>query len=390
MRMTHTLKLARRAARFRAPMLITFLALTFAACDNADKLTNTIGAEATNPTVVANTPTAEMSLEDSLAVEDSLAMANGDPTGGQPTEDDDGFGIGEEEDGVVAEVVAGPDPVVGLAAASLASAVYARRGIPFGPFHLPQAKFGGTYNGSVTNVAPSALLRYLAQAKRTGARVILSFSGTNRFYQNSNHTFSLTKWQQRVNRYRGIRFASYIKDGTLIGHYLMDEPHHAANWGGRLVSRATLDAMARYSKKLWPGLATVVRSPPSYLRGYHYRYLDAAWAQYTARFGSVSSYVSANVRDARASGLALVVGMNTLAGSNGSGLRGYYGKKGWTSMTAGQIRSWGAAILANPYPCAFLNWRWDDRYMGRADVKLALAYLSGKARLKSAKSCRGS
>ena len=388
MRFTRTFRLARRAARFRAPLLITLLALPYGACDSAEKLTNTNSAETTDPTALADTPTADASLEDSLAVEDSIALANGDPTGGQPSNDDDDFGMGGEEDGAVAEMVDSPDPAAGLFATSLASAVSARKGIPFGPFHLPQGKFGGTYNGSVTAVPPSSLLRYLALARRTGARVILSFAGS-RFYQNANGTFSLTKWQQRVNRYRGINFSSYIKDGTLIGHYLIDEPQHAAKWGGRMVSRATLDAMAGHSKRLWPGLATVVRSPPSYLRGYNYRYLDAAWAQYTARFGSVSSYMSANVRDAKASGLSLVVGMNTLAGSNSSGLLGYYHNTRFRSMTASQIRSWGAAILTNPYPCAFLNWRWSDKYMGRADIRLAQAYLSGKARLKSAKSCRG-
>src|SRR5688500_12238545 len=101
LRMTHTFKLARRAARFRAPLLVTLLALAFGACDSTDRLTNTTADEVTDPVALADpaaptdaAPTdseavEDAALEDSLAVEDSLATASGDPTGGLPISDED-------------------------------------------------------------------------------------------------------------------------------------------------------------------------------------------------------------------------------------------------------------------------------------------------------------
>lgn len=393
--MTHTFKLARRTARFRAPLFATLLAFAFGACDNADRLTSTSTDGATDPVAAADpvapldSATAEAILEDSLAIEDSLALAS-DPTGGLPISDEDDGIVDEEEVGgeIGVEVVEGPDPASAGTAEGLSLANAFRGGIPFGAFHLPRTMYGKGYNGSLGNISPSYLRSYLETARKTGTKVMVTFSGNERHFKNSNRSFSLSKWKQRVNRYRGINLTGYIKDGTLIGHYLIDEPHDPANWGGRTVSRATLDEMAKYSKQVWPGLPTIVRAWPKFLKGYNYRYLDAAWAQYSARFGSVSSFMTQNVRDAKASGLALVIGMNQLAGGNSRGLRGYY--SGRYAMSASQLRSWGATMLSNSYPCAFLSWAYNAKYMGRSDIKSAKAFLAGKARGKSTKSCRGS
>ena len=374
-------------------MFATLLAFAFSACDNADRLTNTSTDGLTDPVAAADpvapldSATAEAILEDSLAREDSLALAS-DPTGGLPISDeDDGLVDEEEAEGEIGvEVVEGPDPAAATAAEGLSLATGFRGGIPFGTFHLPRTLYG-RYSGSLGNISPSYLKSYLETARRTGTKVMVTFSGNERNFI-SGGRFSLSLWKQRVNRYRGINIASYIRDGTLMGHYLIDEPHDPANWGGRTIPRSTLDEMARYSKQLWPSLPTVVRAWPKFLKGYNYRYLDAAWAQYSARFGAVSAFMTQNVRDAKSSGLALVIGMNQLAGSNSSGLRGYY--SGRYAMSASQLRSWGAAMLSNSYPCAFLSWAYNAKYMGRSDIKSAKAYLAGKARSKGTKSCRGS
>lgn len=392
--MTHTFKLARRTARFRAPLFATLLAFAFGACDNADRLTSTSADGVTDPVAAADpvapldSATADAILEDSLAREDSLALAS-DPTGGLPISDEDD-GIVDEEEGegeIGVEVVEGPDLAAATTAEGLSLATAFRGGIPFGTFHLPRTLYGRGYNGTLGNISPSYLKSYLETARRTGTRVLVTFSGNERHFI-SGGKFSLRLWKQRVNRFRGINITSYIKDGTLIGHYLIDEPHDPANWGGRTIPRSTLDEMARYSKQLWPSLPTVVRAWPKFLKGYNYRYLDAAWAQYSARFGSVSAFMTQNVRDAKASGLALIIGMNQLAGGNSSGLRGFY--SGRYAMSASQLRSWGAAMLSNSYPCAFLSWAYNARYMGRSDIKSAKSFLAGKARGRATKSCRGS
>ena len=395
--MTHTFKLARRAARFRTAVFLTCLALTFGAC-STDRLTNSSTDGLDNP-IAASDPapsepapldsvSADSILEDSLAIEDSLATA-ADPTGGQPIADDD-EGLGDDEDlGFQVEVVEDPAAASASTAEGLSLASSYRGGIPFGVFHLPSSLYGRGFSGSLVNTssATRSLVPVLAAAKRAGVKVVISLVGAEHYYKNSNGTFSLAKWKSRVNAYRKVNFSSYIKDGTVIGHYILDEPHDPSNWAGHTISRATVDEMARYSKSIWPSMPTIVRGWPAYLKGYNYRYLDAAWAQYSARFGNVSTWLQKNVRDAKVSRLALVVGLNQLQGGAKGGLNGFY-RRGYYSMSASQMRSWGAAILADPYPCAFLSWAYNAKYMNRSDIKSARSYLAGKAGAKSAKSCR--
>jgi hypothetical protein len=277
-------------------------------------------------------------------------------------------------------------PEVSSVAPSFASSF--RGGIPFGVFHLPKEEYGTTYNGSLASISPTYLLSYLEAARRSGTRIMLNFSGGQKNFRNADFSFSLTKWKERLDRYRGIDFSSYIKDGTIMGHYLVDEPNDKSNWGGTTISQATLDEMARYSKQLWPAIPTIVRTSSAYLKGGTYRHLDAAWAQYHQRFGSVEPWISNSVRDAKASGLALVVGVNHLAGGTSSGgLRGYYTID--YAMSASELESWGGALLKNPDVCAFLSWRYDERYMGRPDIKAVMGRLSELARNHGSKSCRG-
>jgi hypothetical protein len=280
---------------------------------------------------------------------------------------------------VIADVVATPEAV------AFASSRF-RGGIPFGVFHLPKEQYGTTYNGSLGNIYPKYLIEYLEAARRTGTKLLLSFPGSESNYQNSNKSFSLSKWKNHVDRFKDVNFSSYVKDGTVIGHYILDEPHDPTNWGGRTVSPATVDEMAKHSKQRWPDMPTIVRSWPHYLKGHKFKYLDAAWAQYSERHGPAATFITENVRDAKASGLALVVGMNQLGGGSKKGLRGYY--DGRYSMNASELEAWGSVLLSNSYPCAFINWKYDSRYMGRSDIKSAMAKLSQKARTHATKSCR--
>ena len=385
--MTHTFKLARRAARFRTPSLLTLTALAFGAC-NSDKLAPDAvsGPDtpiATADPALADSAAAEARLADSLATQDALA----DPSGGQPIADGDPV-LGDDEDVVQVQVVDDPSAVSASAVEGLSLSAY-RGGIPFGVFHLPTSLYGRGFSGSLVNTssATGALIPMLSAARRSGVKVVISLVGADHYYKNSNGTFSLAKWKARVNRYRNVNFSSFIKDGTVIGHYILDEPHDPSNWAGHTISRATVDEMARYSTSIWPSMPAIVRSWPAYLKGYHYRYLDAAWAQYSARFGNVSTWLSNNVRDAQSSHLALVVGLNQLAGGGRGGLAGFY-RRGFYAMSASQMRTWGAAILSSSYPCAFLSWAYNSKYMSRSDIKSARAYLASKAGSKSNKSCR--
>jgi hypothetical protein len=258
-------------------------------------------------------------------------------------------------------------------------------GLAFGPFHLPKGQFGNIFSAALRNVTADSLIPALEVARRANLRILLTFTGSEWAIRDENG-FSLTKWQQRVDRFRRLNLAPYIADGTIIGHFIMDEPSDPTNWNGHPVPPATVDEMARYSKSIWPDMPTVIRGWPAYLKGYQYQYLDAAWAQYHERFGPIDAFISTNIHDAQAAGLALVAGLNVLnGGTSSSGIPGK--TTGKFAMSASELRTWGNALLSEPYFCALFMWQWDDRYFSRPDIKSAMEDLETKARNTPKKEC---
>jgi hypothetical protein len=249
-------------------------------------------------------------------------------------------------------------------------------GIPIGFFAHPTTMFNARYNGGHQVISENAMLRELTEIKSRGGRVVLSLSGAPKYYL-ENGRFSFTKWKERINRYRGINFSSFIADGTVIGHFMIDEPNDPANWNGQAVSPAMLEEMGKYSKQLWPEMPTIVRVEPEYLdKGQ--RYVDAAWAQYLYRRGDADEYIRRNVADAQERGLALVVGMNVLKGGNPTGTR----------MSASEVQSWGSALLSSTYPCAFISWEYDANFLSTSGMGAAMDELRRKAENRSTRSCR--
>jgi hypothetical protein len=254
-------------------------------------------------------------------------------------------------------------------------------GIPFGTFALPSTALGDRFSGAQRNIYPQYLLGELADIKARGGKVALKLSYGDRYVKDDDGNFSLSKWKNRVDQFKGVNFSSYIEDGTIIGHYLIDEPQDKANWNGRPIPQSTLEEMARYSKDRWPKMVTIVRTWPDYLDDWSgsYRYLDAAWAQYAAnRWPNADAFLRENVSKAKNRGLALIVGLNVLDGSPTKG-----------KMSASQVKSYGSALLGDSYPCAFISWKYRDEYLS-SSVKDAMRYLRGKAENRSFKSCRGS
>jgi hypothetical protein len=253
-------------------------------------------------------------------------------------------------------------------------------GIPFGYFHLPNGSFGSVYNGAVRNIWPAYLLDNLSQIKARGGKVTLSLSGSQANVRDAEGNFSLTKWKAQVDRFRSVNFSSYIKDGTIIGHYLLDEPSDKADWNGVVVPPEMVEEMARYSKSIWPDMITIVRAWPTFMDNWSgtYTYLDAAWAQYRVGKGPAATVLATEVAAAKLKGLALIIGLNVLKG-------GYNGGP----MTASEVESWGSTWLNDTYTCGFISWQYDDAYLGRSDVKTAMARLSEKAKARSFKTCRG-
>jgi hypothetical protein len=213
--------------------------------------------------------------------------------------------------------------------------------------------------------------------------------GRDSYVKNADGTFSLSKWKSLVSQYRNLNLAPFINDGTIIGHYLIDEPHRAQRWGGKAISYNTLEEMAKFSKTLWPGLNTMVRVAPSWLAGasFTWRYVDAGWTQYRATQGNAANWVRAEAAAAGREGLGLVVGLNVLDGGDGSSrIRGTTSGK-W-AMSATEIRNYGSAMLSVSAACAFFSWTWEDDYYNRSDIRNAMADVSALARRHAKTSCR--
>ena len=284
-----------------------------------------------------------------------------------------------------AEPVAGPDLAV-LDTRSDAP------GIVFGTWNMRNQYLNSTHTGWLNGgpLDPSNIVSWLSGARSKNARVVVKLcKGKDSYVKNSNGTFSLTKWKALVSRYKAVNLAPYINDGTILGHFLIDEPHRANRWGGQPISQATLEEMAKYSKQIWPGMATLVGEEARWLASSNvtYTHLDAAWAQYRSTMGSASSWASSEVSAASKKKLGLVIGMNVLDGGNGSSkIRGYTSGK-W-AMSASEIRSYGTALLSQSYVCGFFSWSHNTDYYGRSDIKSAMADMSAKAKQHAKTRCR--
>ena len=263
-------------------------------------------------------------------------------------------------------------------------------GIGFGSFDMENTLLGTTHNVSVRQPDPASILSLLSGARSRGARVIVKLSGQDHYYLNSDGTFNLSKWKSRVDRFKTVDFRSYVTDGTLMAHYLVDEPNDASNWGGNAIPQATVEAMAAYSKQLWPSMTTIVRVVPSWLdnTGTQFVALDAAWAQYSARKGDVTNWVANEVTAAKASGLSLVVGLNVLdGGTSASGIPGR--TAGNYAMSASELKTYGSTLLSQPSVCGFVMWTYSSTYYDRSDIKTSMADLSSKAKAHATVPCSG-
>jgi hypothetical protein len=266
-------------------------------------------------------------------------------------------------------------------------------GIPFGAYNLKSQYLTSVLNSSMQGIDPPYLMDQLKRAHEKGGRMILRMTGgpAHRI-KNANGTFSFTKWKNLVNEYTKYNFNSYISDGTLIGHFLIDEPQNASRWGGKTIPHATVEAMAKYSKDRWPGLTTFARVAPTWLAGATITYtsLDAGWAQYAAYQGDAAGWIAKEVAAAKRKGLGLAVGMNVLDGGNGSSkVAGW--TKGKYKMSATEVKNYGTALLNQSYSCSFFNWTYIDggaEYFARADVSASLTFLSTKAKAHVRTSCR--
>jgi hypothetical protein len=269
-------------------------------------------------------------------------------------------------------------------------AVSAPAGIVLASSQLPVTLLNSVQTGTILPTSPTKILDYLRSVKARGGRVLIKLYGSELAIENADGTFNLAKWKTMVGRYRSVNFTSYITDGTIVGHYFIDEPHYPSRWGGKIIPQATVEEMAKYSKQLWPTMATIVSAPPAWFASTSltYTHLDAAWAMYlTEKSTDPVGWAARQVTLAKKKGLGLFGGLNVLDGGNGSsGVRGTV-PRGW-NMTASELKTYGSAMLAQSYICGFSMWKYTATYYGRTDIKAAMTELSNKARAHAKTPCR--
>lgn len=262
-------------------------------------------------------------------------------------------------------------------------------GIVFASSALKVSQVNSVHTGLVETPTPSNILGFLSQLRQKNGRVLIKLA-SKEAYRNADGTFSLAKWKTQVDRFRGIDLSPYIKDGTIVAHYMVDEPHFKGRWGDKAIPQATLEEAAKHSKLRWPNMPTVVSAPASWLASVPvtYVHLDAAWATYRAKTSDdPAAWIAQQVKRAQSKNLGLIAAMNILDGGNGSsGIRGTQPRT-W-AMSAAELKKYGTALLAPSYICAYLMWRYDATYYGRADVKSVMSELSAKASNHARTSCR--
>ena len=289
------------------------------------------------------------------------------------------------------QVVAAAGSVVGTASVSVTSRPAAvGAGVPLGMFNVPPSRLAAPIDLVIFAGEPARLGAQLATARRNRTRVIVNFAGGK--YSNNfgpDGSFSYEVWKSRTDRFKGLDLAPYIADETLMANYLIDEPHNPDSWGGRAVPYATLERMAEYSKSLWPNLRTITRTRVTWLADAPFRwvYLDAGWAQYGVIRGDIYRFRDLEVAASKASGLAVLFGLNTTNG--GAVVDGCYpgSRPGMCAMTASEIKRFGTVLASEPAGCGLTLWQYDEVYLGRSDIRSALAEVARLTKSRAPQPC---
>jgi hypothetical protein len=350
--MKQTLELARRATRFRAITAASALLAIFAGACNSDE---NLAPQPGLPAV------ADGAASDSPAAADSVTVA-------VPLADPDALDT--------------PDAPV------LASAMY-NSGMRFGAYDCTYATGLNAYN-LCNQAAGSWTATHMSRLRAQGAKVILNQGGYGKF-KDSYGRYSPSKYYAWVQSHRpyAASWKPYLTNGTLRGVQLIDD-RGAFNWGGRAITNAQIDEMAKWWKALVPGITTYISGGYAWnLVGYTWRYLDGSINQYNARYmGSVTAWRDKSVAAARTARTSLILSLNVFGG--GKLVSGCY--RGYSSTTCSmsptEIRTYGAVLAAAPGICGLGTWKFQKTYQARSGVSSALAYVAGLSARRAEVTCK--
>ena len=145
-------------------------------------------------------------------------------------------------------------------------------GVPLGQFWLWSSNTAlksdpAPFTVSIQSSDPAGVVTQINAARGMRQKLVLFMTGGAHSNYMTNGSFDLAKWKARMDLFNTSTIkaavADAVKDGTVIGNALMDEPENA-NWGGLLVTKPMLDQMAAYAKVYFPTLPMGVNHTTRY------------------------------------------------------------------------------------------------------------------------------
>lgn len=268
-------------------------------------------------------------------------------------------------------------------------------GFPFGPYHLPPANYGnGVYTGAfldLSKYSTTDATAVLETAKSKNIKLLITLAGGGgRFKDASSGNYSYSAFQEAVNHHRGLDLEKYVKNGTVIGNLIMDEPQDRNNWNGKTVTLTEIKQAAAYVKSIWPTVPVGIGSNPSFLNGGGWTTADVDFVSTpftekrlcsTGRPGcygtNINDWISGVVRDAKANHLGLMLSLNVLNGGRGG-----------VNLAAESLENYGKILVGEPYACGLIMWKWDPAYFDKSDIQSALTKIAAVAKNSPARPCQ--
>lgn len=265
-------------------------------------------------------------------------------------------------------------------------------GLPFGPFNYENTPDGNVFTGGQTWLSANNAVTTLDLARSRHAHVQVHLNGNHQDFVNSDGSFSLSLWKSQLdtflinlgngNKATGIAtIQNYVDDGTIIGHFMIDEPQDSCgNWGCNPFNTADIEAAAAYSKAYWPNLATGIGSHPNFLitcTNNCYPDLDYTSSPYTCKQGDITAWEDTHVTQATQLGIRIAMSLNVVVGGCGGT------QTQPVAMTADQVLTWGQQLIAEPYNSMLTLYQYDPTYFGQTDVDAAITQLALQAKART-------
>jgi hypothetical protein len=265
-------------------------------------------------------------------------------------------------------------------------------GVPFGPFSLWKGIAGlptagvAPFTASIDYTDANLIVQRISTARALNKKLLLMTTDNGHAPYITAGAFDLVKWKAAMDTYKTPEIqaavAAGVADGTIIGNSLLDEPNHK-DWGG-VITKATLDEMASYSKSIFPSMPAGVVAPFNWRPTERYQVVDFIVAQTWKTTVTPAEFRDGVLSAAKLNGVAVALSLNLFGAPPVAGCA--LTKDGTCPMTAAEIRDWGQVL--GVAGCALFMWKYDATYMTVPENAQALKDVGDLLAKSPTKSCR--